>query len=46
MKKILTIILVILVVVSLIGCNQDYLQNYKEAVEKTDGRSQGKESIK
>jgi energy-coupling factor transporter ATP-binding protein EcfA2 len=46
MKKILTIILVILAVVSLIGCNQDYLQNYKEAVEKTDGRSQGKESIK
>jgi hypothetical protein len=46
MKKILIIILVILAVVSLIGCNQDYLQNYKEAVEKTDGRSQGKESIK
>lgn len=46
MKKILTIILVILAVVSLIGCNQDYLQNYKEAVEKTDRRSQGKESIK
>jgi hypothetical protein len=46
MKKIFIIILIILTVVSLIGCNQDYLQNYKEAVEKTDGRSQGKENIK
>ncbi|MFO7888273.1 MAG: hypothetical protein R6U59_08140 [Eubacteriales bacterium] len=45
MKKITAVLLMFLTTVALFGCSQDYLQNYKEAVEKTESRKFGKERI-
>ncbi len=45
MKKIVTVILILLITTSLFGCSQDSLQNYKEAVEKTENRKSGREKI-
>ncbi len=45
MKKIISVLLILLISVSLFGCSQDYLQNYKEAVEKTESRKSGREWI-
>jgi len=45
MKKITAVLLIFLTTVALFGCSQDYLQNYKEAVEKTESRKFGKERI-
>ncbi len=45
MKKITAVLLILLTTLFLFGCSQDYLQNYKEAVEKTESREFGKERI-
>src|SRR6056297_2359161 len=45
MKKNIAILLILLISISLFGCSRDYLQNYKEAVEKTEGRKSGRERI-
>ncbi len=45
MKKFIAVTLIILITASLFGCSQDYLQNYKEAVEKTESRKSGREKI-
>ncbi|MDW7669102.1 MAG: hypothetical protein SCJ93_09780, partial [Bacillota bacterium] len=45
MKKIIAVLLIFLITVSLFGCRRDYLQNYKEAVEKTESRKSGRERI-
>jgi hypothetical protein len=45
MKRITAVLLAVIIIFTLTGCNQDYLQNYKEAVEKTESRESGKERI-